>query len=145
MEMIMKHTSNHRQTSSRHLNGRGTAFVERPPELLYHSMDKRTFLKMIQQDVFAYPQGRTIYASKILGYAWQVAHRTCEQPYVAIIDVTVAKHHDVYPKKNKRNLWELDKVPVAAVLNAHPNYGEQISSGGIPYIIQDGEYKVALI
>ena len=26
-----------------------------------------------------------------------------------------------------------------------PHYSEQISAGGIPYIIEDGEYKVALI
>ena len=100
---------------------------------------------MIQKDEFVYPHGRTIYASKILGYAWQVAHRTCEQPCVAIIDVSVAKQHNVYPRKNKRNLWEIEKIPVAAILNAHPNYAEQISAGGIPYIIEDGEYKIALI
>ena len=131
----MKHT-NH----SRH-----RPYIEKPPELLYHSMDRRTFRQMIQKDEFAYPHGRAIYASKILGYAWQVAHRTCEQPYVAIIDVSVAKQYNIYPRKNKRNLWEIDKVPVAAILNAHPNYTEQISAGGIPYIIEDGEYKVALI
>ena len=40
---------------------------------------------------------------------------------------------------------EIEKIPVAAILNAHPNYAEQISAGGIPYIIEDGEYKIALI
>ena len=120
-------------------------YVEKPPELLYHSMDRRTFNQMVKRNEFAYPHGRTIYASKIMGYAWQVAHRTCEQPFVAIIDVSVAKQHNIYPKKNKRNLWEIDRLPIAAILNAHPNYKEQISAGGIPYIIEDGEYKVALI
>lgn len=121
------------------------SYVERPPELLFHSMDKRTFLKLIQKDQFAYPNNRSIFASKIYGYAWQVAHRTCEYPHVAIIDVGIAKRHNVYPRKNKRNLWEIDAVPMEAILNAHPEYGEQISAGGIPYVIEDGEYKVALI
>jgi len=122
-----------------------STYGERPPELLYHSMDRRTFFKLIQGDTFAYPNGRSIFASKILGYAWQVAHRTCENPFVAIIDVSVAKRHNVYPRKNKRNLWEIDKVPMCAILNAHPNYAEQISAGGIPYVIENGEYQVALI
>ncbi len=119
--------------------------TERPPELLYHSMDRRTFLKLTSGETFAYPNGRSIFASKILGYAWQVAHRTCEQPFVAIIDVSVAKRFNIFPRKNKRNLWEIDSVPIEAVINAHPNFKEQISAGGIPYVVENGEYKVALI
>ena len=118
---------------------------ERPPELLYHSMDKQRFDRMVLKEHFFYPNQRSIFASKIMGYAWQVAHRTCDHPQVAIIDVLSTRQHNIRFRKNKRNLWEVDSVPTSCILNAHTHFAEQISAGGIPYVIENGVYKVALI
>ena len=132
----MKSHSKHRRSGSR---------PPSPPELLYHSMDRRVFDRLIQGETFTYPNQRTIYASKIREYAWHVAHRTCEEPHVAIIDVLATRRHKIRFHRNRRNLWEVRSVPTSCILNASEHFAEQISAGGIPYRIENGVYKIALI
>ena len=122
----------------------GHFYPMRPPELLFHSVDAKQFAQMIQSPIFTYG-ARSVYASRILGYAWQVAHRTCLYPHVAIIDVPRAIAQGATFTHNAKNLWESKGIPTESILNAHPNFEEQVSAGGFPLFVDNGVPKVALI
>ena len=118
---------------------------DRPPELLFHSIDQHQFDQMIQNSKFQYRTGRSIYCSKMTSYAWQVAHRSFEKPFVAVIDVGQALAEGAVFSKNQKHLWETSWIPSQAILNAHPNFAEQVSAGGMPFYIDNGVPKVLLI
>ena len=73
-----------------------------------------------------------MFLSRHEGQAWQVAHRTTEDPAVLYIDVSRARRDGCYFERNAQGLWQTRGVPVRHVLNLAQGFAEQVSAGGIP-------------
>jgi RNA:NAD 2'-phosphotransferase (TPT1/KptA family) len=61
--------------------------------------------------------GRPVFLSRHEGQAWQVAHRSSEDPAVLYIDVSRARRDGCYFERNAQGLWQTRQVPVRHVLN----------------------------
>ncbi len=76
--------------------------------------------------------GRPVFLSRHEGQAWQVAHRTSDEPAVLYIDVSRARRDGCFFERNAQGLWQTRSVPVRHVLNLADGFAEQVSAGGIP-------------
>jgi len=76
--------------------------------------------------------GRPVFLSRHEGQAWQVAHRSSEDPAVLYIDVSRARRDGCFFERNAQGLWQTRSVPIRHVLNLADGFAEQVSAGGIP-------------
>lgn len=103
-----------------------------PPDILYHATSSARLRRITESGSLAVDGGRPVFLSRTEEQAWQVAHRGSGDPIVLVVDASRARRGGCRFFQNRQGLWQAPEVPVAHLLNMHPDYGEQVSAGGIP-------------
>lgn len=140
--------NNHHQTRRRSRRGSPPGGGRRgasPPDILYHATTRHRAGKARVSGILEVSGGRPVYLSRSESQAWQVAHRSAEQPQVLYIDVARARRDGCRFERNRHGLWQCRAVPVRHVLNLRQGFAEQISAGGMPVFHSEKGPLLALI
>jgi 8-oxo-dGTP pyrophosphatase MutT (NUDIX family) len=105
---------------------------ELPPDILYHATSRARVRRVFETGSLTVDGGRPVFLSRTEEQAWQVAHRGGGDPFVLVVDASRARRGGCRFSLNRQGLWLAPAIPLAHLLNLHPDYGEQVSAGGIP-------------
>ena len=114
------------------------------PDLLYHATTEKLLSEYQQIGEVRHKSRNQIYLSRSESHAWQVAHRLYGKPTVLIVNTGHARRNKIFFEKNHHGLWHVPYLPIDSIVNLHPQFQMQVSSGGIPLMENNGP-KLALI
>ncbi len=118
------------------------------PDILYHAIHESLLPDAKAAGRLTGTEGRPLFLSPSEAQAWRVAHRMEDGGgTVLVVDASRARRHGARFVKNRRNaLYVAEHINLRDVLNLQPNYGVQLSAGGIPLALGPrGEWRLALV
>ncbi|MBT3224297.1 MAG: hypothetical protein HN348_34960, partial [Proteobacteria bacterium] len=105
-----------------------------PPDILFHATTQTDLARFRQQGRITSPK-KKVCLSTDEAHAWRVAHRMSQEPALIYVDAGRANRQGVRFYRNRRNgLYVASPIPTQFAMNLQPNFGQQLSAGGIPII-----------
>jgi len=118
------------------------------PDILYHATSARRAAAARASGTLRHPDGKPLFLSTSEVAGWRVAHRLAvPDPTLLYVDAGRARRRGVHFERQRHGgVFTTTAVPTNHVLNLLPNFGHQLSAGGLPVRVDDsGDVRVALI